>query len=181
MCAAKHDPRLFNLLETCIVTCLLPEITDFLNHQRQWKERSLLLQMKDGGTHFQGGAFGADQPLPSLHKPLSVPHQGPDLDDVTRHVVLQYPHGLETQNNMNNEGKRLNRNQHLACVCYCCHQASRVCQSKRSTNFKKQNLHTACTAKHINSKIQTAASWMWTQRSLPVRMGHSWRAAWWDL
>lgn len=39
-------------------------------------------------THFKGGAFGTNQPLSSLHKALSVPHQSSDFDDVTRHVVL---------------------------------------------------------------------------------------------
>lgn len=40
------------------------------------------------GTHFQGGALGTNQPLSSLHKALSVPNQGANFDDVTRHVIL---------------------------------------------------------------------------------------------
>lgn len=39
-------------------------------------------------THFQGRAFGSNQPLSSLDEALLVPDQCPNFDDVTCDVVL---------------------------------------------------------------------------------------------
>ena len=56
----------------------------------------------DNMTHLESGSVWSNQPLSSLHKPLLVSHQIPDLDDVRSHIILQHSNSLQcTMKNSN--------------------------------------------------------------------------------